>query len=206
MQRDGRGQRRRQQQLALARREPGSGRHRCVHQRDLEREAVHAGDGGDARQRNVIDLRGAQQVPGKSGDVGARQLDRDPEERREYQRAQAESVAARGDQREQQPKEPVIEPKIQRKHHQQQDRHRRADPAVEVHDVEHPGAASQVPDDSADISQQKSLPRRRGGQELPAVGEHHHDILLAALQDGVDQRSQRDPAQQVESRIGKIRT
>ena len=44
-----------------------------VHQRDLERNSVDPGDGRDARERNVVDLRGAEQVPGKAGDVGARQ-------------------------------------------------------------------------------------------------------------------------------------
>ena len=54
-------------------------RHGGIHQRDLERKSVDPGHGRDARQRNVVDLRGAQQVPGEAGDVGARQFHGDPE-------------------------------------------------------------------------------------------------------------------------------
>ena len=122
MQCDRRGQCRGQQQLAPRIRNQERRSHCGVHQRDLEGNSVHSGDGCDARERNVVDLRGAQQVPGKSGDVGSRQLHRDPEERREDQRAQAESVAARGDQRQQQSEQPVIQAEVEREGDQQQQR------------------------------------------------------------------------------------
>ena len=176
---------------------------RGIHQHDLEGEAVHSGDRGDAREWNVVDLRGAQQVPGKSRDVGARQLDGNPDERREDQRAQAESVAPRGNQGEQKSKQPVIQGEIQGVHQQQQQRGGDANPAVHVHDIEDPIATAEVPDDAADITEQEALPRRRGRKKESTVGERQGDILLAALQDGVNQRGQRHPAQQVKCGLGE---
>ncbi len=108
MESDGRRQRRGEQDLAARVRHQEGGCDRGIHQHNLEGDSVHAGHRGDTREWNVVDLRGAQQVPGKSGDVGARQFDGDPHERREDQRAQAESIAARGNEREQKPKQPVI--------------------------------------------------------------------------------------------------
>ncbi len=80
LQDDGRRQRRYQQEPAPLARHEKCRRHRGVYQHNLERDAVHSGDSRDARERDVVNLRGAQQVPRKAGDVGPRQLDRDPHE------------------------------------------------------------------------------------------------------------------------------
>ena len=53
------------------------------------------------------------------------------------------------------------------------------------------------------VAQQKSLPRRCRRQKLSAVGEHHRHVLLAALEDGVNQRRQRDPTEQVDREVGE---
>jgi len=56
-----------------AHRAQGTPLHGRIYQRDLERNSVHAGYGGDARQRDVVDLR-VPASPGKSSDIGARQF------------------------------------------------------------------------------------------------------------------------------------
>ena len=50
-----------------------------VYQQDFERQAVDSGHGGDPGERNVVDLRDAQQVPRETADARARQFDRHPE-------------------------------------------------------------------------------------------------------------------------------
>ena len=84
---------------------------RDIHQHNLKRNSVDAGPRRDAAERDVIDLRDAEQVPGKSGDARARQLDRDPQKRRQSPAA-AGSRARTGQQAHQQAEESVIQTEI----------------------------------------------------------------------------------------------
>ena len=47
---------------------------------DDEGEAVDAGDGREAREQRVVDLGGAEQIPGQAGNAGAGQFHGDPGE------------------------------------------------------------------------------------------------------------------------------
>ena len=75
LQHGGRCQCRRQHGSALLARNQKGRSQSDIYQRDLERDSVDAGRSRDAAQGKVVDLRDAEQIPGKSGDARACQLD-----------------------------------------------------------------------------------------------------------------------------------
>ncbi len=101
---------------ALRPRDEKCGGHRDVDQHDFERNSVHTSEAGNAAQRDVIDLRDAEQVPGKSGDAGSRQFDRDPQEWSQHQGSAM--VVRTGEQTHNKPEDSVIQAEITTKEKQ----------------------------------------------------------------------------------------
>ncbi len=187
--------------LASFRAQRESGGQRGVDHHDFERQAVHAGQRGDVGERDVVDLRDAQQVPGKSSDASARQLHRDPDEWSQKQGPAIERIgpitlARTREKTDQQAEDAVIDRKIETEKKQQPGGGQRAHASVLTHGVEDPVASSGVPEDAAGIRQKKSLTRRRrpqldSRQELQCVG-------LAGPQEGDQQGSDGCPSQKVQ--------
>ena len=99
LQHDDGGDGRQQEWFARAAPAPLRANHECgsqggIDHHDLERQAIHAGHGGKVRERYVVHLADAQQVPGKSGDASAGQFHRDPGEWGEDKRPAAEGMVA----------------------------------------------------------------------------------------------------------------
>src|SRR5208283_4046328 len=83
------------------------------------------------------------------------------------------------------------------------DRRDGAEVAVVVHDVEDPVAAAEVPDHAADVSEEKALPRGGGSEPLTVFHHSEKRILIAGLQDGVNQRREGHPTEDVKRGFGK---
>src|SRR6516162_9041106 len=69
--------------------------------------------------------------------------------------------------------------------------------------MEDPIAAAQVPNDSTEVAQEKALQRRCWSEKAAAVSEGEQRVLFAALQDGVNQRRDGDPTQDVQRWLGE---
>src|SRR5205823_5805889 len=122
----------------------GEGR---VHQRDRERDAINSGPTRYERQRDISDLAGAEQVPGKPRDVTASELDRDPEKwngvesaaHRFLSRARIGLIASRlCDFGEQCGEEAVIETQNKGEQEQNAEGERRRQLTIQVHRIEDP--------------------------------------------------------------------
>ena len=72
-----------------------------------------------------------------------------------------------------------------------------------MHDVEDPVATAEVPNDSAEISKEKALPRCCRREEAAAISKSEQRVLLTALQDGVDKGCEGDPTEDVECGFGE---
>ena len=178
-----------------------SGGQRRIDHHDFERQAVHAGHRGDVGERDVVDLRDAQQVPGKSGDASARQFHRDPGERGQKKSPAIERIRSiafgRARQKaDQQAKDAVIDSKIEAEKKQQPGGGERTHAPVLAHGVVDPVASSGIPEDAAGISQKKSLTRLcrqqlDSCQKLQSVG-------LAGPQKRDQQGSNGHPAQKIQ--------
>ncbi len=171
-------------------------RDRDIHQHDLERNSVNSCPGRDAAERNVIHLRGTQQVPRKAGDVEARQLHRDPQKRRGHQRAAI--IAARSHRpAQQQTEQAVIKPEIKTKEKKCQQGQRHAQAAMLVHGVVNPVTRPRIPEHSGNIRQQKSLPGSRSLKIDRAIDLQHS--RGPRTQERHNQRSKSHPGKNIDT-------
>ena len=67
-----------------------------------------------------------------------------------------------------------------------------------MHGVVNPVATAEIPDDSAGIGEQETLPRGRGREPLPVFNHGEQRVLVAALENGVDEWREGDPAQEIQ--------
>src|SRR6185369_13293597 len=98
----------------------------------------------------------------------------------------------------------MVQPEIKGKENEQNERNGTVQPSVGVHDVEHPVAGSEIPDDSAHPAEYKTLLRSCGNEKGRTLRLKEHGCVdFAGTENAINQRGQRDPAQKCKSRSGE---
>ena len=70
-------------------------------------------------------------------------------------------------------------------------------PTIQMHRVVDPVATAEIPDDAAGIAEQESLPSGRRREPFAVFDHGEKRVLVAALEYGVNERRERDPAQKI---------
>src|SRR5579885_3211769 len=120
---------RQQQRVALVAANQKNRGPRGADNHNFERKAVHPSDSRNPRQRDVVDLSDAQQVPGKSANTSSGQLNCNPSRGRDQQSSATKRTAI-CQPADQQSKEAVIKPEIQTKQNKNAERGRSIEAAV----------------------------------------------------------------------------
>src|SRR5207302_5184092 len=94
----------------------------------------------------------------------------------------------------QEAEKPVINSQIKTEQGQHSQSRRRRKLSVAVHDVEHPITGTRVPDEAAQVAQDKSAQRRGPSQDF-AAGRDDIRSGESRARDGDEQRNQRYPAE-----------
>ncbi len=194
--------RNRQEQSSAARLHLEGHRKGHVQEQDFKGQSVHAGDRGQARQRDVIHQRGAERVPAEVEGKTAQHLRRHPNEWR-----QQDCLLSHPAGREQRHHPSEHRPRQrhrQAEQHQHPGRNGAVESAVDVHDVVDPITTPERPDQPAHIAQQEGLPRRSGTRNNPTLRQTRAEGWAThGLENRQQQRDNANPAQEAQIGAGE---